>query len=164
MSIDLTDETIDKLADKIFTKSTDFAKSESEKQLRNTKLLLQYYRLLENHLDVDLPELDDDTKLSKYELSLYSLLGYRARSKEMVIFIKEILSRYKNICMNGSIEQQRRYEVIVSLYVAEPQITRSVLCERFSVDESTIRRDVRKAIEELTVMIFGIDGINDMSK
>lgn len=48
------------------------------------KPLLTYYQLLENHLDVELSEVDSDVPLSQYELSLYSLLGDRMQSKEIM--------------------------------------------------------------------------------
>lgn len=164
MAIDLSDETIGKIVDGLIKRNKVFSKSESERELRNTKELLKNYRLLENHLDVELPSIDDDTPLSRYELSLYSLLGYRARSKEMLGFVNEIIGRYREICMQGSPEQQRRYKIIRDLYIGKPTITRVKLAQRFSCDEKTIRRDERRAINELSVMIFGIDGLNDMSK
>lgn len=164
MALELSDETIDKIVDGLITKGNTFAKTESEKKLRNTKDLLKNYRLLENHLDVKLPELDDDTPLSKYELTLYSLLGYRARSKEMLIFINEVLDRYRKICDNGTPEQHRRYRVIKRLYIDTPAMTRRGLAKLFGVDEATISRDEKKCVQELSVMIFGIDGLNDVSK
>lgn len=48
------------------------------------KPLLTYYQLLENHLDVELSEVDSDVSLSQYELSLYSLLGDWMQSKEIM--------------------------------------------------------------------------------
>lgn len=164
MALELSDSTIDKIVDGLITKGHDFSKTESEKELRNTKHLLKNYRLLENHANVEIPTLKDDVPLSKYELSLYSLLGYRARSKEMIQFINKILDEYKKLCINGTPEQRRRYKVIELLYVTSPSITRVKLCERFNVDESTIRRDEKRAIEELSVMIFGIDALNDVTK
>ncbi|MEN2307906.1 hypothetical protein [Lentilactobacillus parabuchneri] len=164
MALDLSDETISKLVDQLISKGSDFAKTESEKQLRNTKDLLKNYRLLENHLDVDLPRLEDETPLSKYELSLYSLLGYRARSKEMIQFINQIVERYKKICSEGTPEQRRRFNVIYDVYVGHPKQNRYELARRYNVDEKTIRRDERIAIHEISVMLFGIDAINDMSK
>ncbi|AYM03585.1 hypothetical protein D8911_11545 [Levilactobacillus brevis] len=164
MAIELSDSTIGKIVDGLITRSKSFSKSESEKELRNTKELLKNYRFLENHLDVALPKIDDDTPLSQYELSLISLLGYRARSKEMLVFVNQILERYKNLCLEGTPEQRRRYLVIRELYINGPGITRVKLAERFSCDEKTIRRDERRAIDELSVMIFGIDGLNDLSK
>lgn len=164
MAIELTDSTIEKLADQLITKGKDYAKTESEKELRNTKDLLKYYRLLGNHVDLDMPELKDKTILSKYELSLYSLLGYRARTKEMIMFINEVMSRYKAICMNGTKEQRRRYKVIDLLYIQPQPVTRRELAKELHYDEKTIRRDERIAVNELSIMIFGIDGLNDMSK
>lgn len=164
VALELSDETIGKIVDGLITKGKDFSQSESEKELRNTKQLLKNYRLLENHANVEIPKLQDDVPLSKYELSLYSLLGYRARSKEMIQFVNQILDEYRKICLDGNNEQRRRFEVIRSLYVNVPSLTRIELCHRFNVDESTIRRDERKAIDELSVMIFGIDALNDMTK
>ena len=164
MAIELSEDTIHKIVDNLITRSKSFSKTESEKELRNTKELLKNYRFLEKHLDVALPKIDDDTRLSQYELSLISLLGYRARSKEMLIFVNQILERYKSLCMEGTPEQQRRYRIIRALYIDGPAVTRTKLAAHFSCDEKTIRRDERRAIDELSVMIFGIDGLNDMSK
>lgn len=164
MSVDLSDETISKIVDGLITRGSWFEKMESEKELRNTRELMKNYRLLENHTDIELPKLDDDVPLSPSERSLYSLLGYRARSKEMIKFINKVLDRYKAICLAGTCEQSRRYKVISSMYIDENTLTISRLAERFNVDESTIRRDEKKAIKDLTIMIFGIDGFNDLSK
>jgi len=162
--MDLSDETIDKLANSLVKKSDSFQKLESEKKLRNVKVLLINYKYLENHLNVELPKLDDDVKLSKYELSLYSLLGYRARSKELMVFTNSILANYKDICEKSKDEGSRRYDVIYRLYIAPQQLTYTSLAKKYSVDDNTIRRDERKAIKQLSVMMFGADSINDMSK
>lgn len=164
MSIDLSDATIAKIVKGLITEGETAAQNESEKKLRNTKELLRNYKFLENHMDVDLPKLDESTPLSKRELSLFALLGYRARSKEMMLFINRIIERYEVICNAGTPEDQRRYAVIKRLYLSEPSMTRERLAELYHVDERSIRRDESKAIDELTVMLFGIDGVNDMSK
>lgn len=164
MDLNLSDETISKIVDNLISRSDRGQKTESEKKLRNVKNLLQNYKLLENHLNVSLPTLEDDVQLSKYELSLYSLLGYRARSKEMMMFINKILDEYKRICIHGSYDTQRQYDVIKSLYLNDKTLTYTTLAEKYHVDEKTIRRDEKKAINKLSVMIFGVDSINDMSK
>lgn len=164
MKVELSDETIDKLASELVKKSDSFQKLESEKKLRNVKVLLINYKYLENHLNVELPQLEDDIKLSKYELSLYSLLGYRARSKELMEFVNTILAKYKNICDNSTGEGNRQYDVIYRLYIAPKQLTYTALSKKYNVDDNTIRRDERKALKQLSVMMFGVDSINDMSK
>lgn len=164
MAIDLSDETIGKIVDGLITRGNKFAKSESEQELRNTKSLLSHYLLLQNHLNVELPEVSDDVPLSQYERSLYSLLGYRVRSKEMMEFVNNILYRYQDICKAGTFEEQRRFDVIKKLYLIDNKLTRVQLADFYRVDEKTIRRDERKAIDELSIMMFGIDALNDMSK
>lgn len=164
MAIELSDATVAKIVDGLITGNQKIDKTESEQELRNTKTLLQNYQLLENHLDVEMPEVKDDVPLSRYELSLYSLLGYRVRSKEMMEFVNNILGRYKEICMAGTFEERRRYDVIRKLYLIDGKLTRLQLADFYQVDEKTIRRDERKAIDELSIMMFGIDALNDMSK
>lgn len=164
MSIELSKQSINELADAIVYRQKDFNKMESEKILRDTKMLLKNYRLLESHLEVETPQIKDDTPLSRYEQSLLSLLGYRVRSEKMITFVTNIFSQYKGILENGTVEERRRFDVINSLYIANQRLTKNKLCEKYHVDLKTIQRDERKAINELSVMIFGIDGINDMSK
>lgn len=164
MAIELSDETVAKIVDGLITRGHKFSKIESEEELRNTKSLLSHYQLLENHLNVELPEVDEDVPLSQYERSLYSLLGYRVRSKEMMEFVNNILTRYREICTAGTFEDRRRYDVIKKLYLIDGKQTRLQLADFYQVDEKTIRRDERKAIDDLSIMIFGIDAFNDMSK
>lgn len=164
MAIELSDSTIDKLVAGLISGGRDFAKSESEQQLRNTKSLLKHYKLLENHIRIDMPTIDEDVPLSKYEISLYSLLGYRERSKEMMQFVDRILERYRDICTAGTFEDGRRYDVIKKLYLIDGTLTRLQLADYYKVDEKTIRRDEMKAINDLSIMIFGIDALDDMSK
>lgn len=171
MKLDLSDESIDKLAKSLSNNSYQFRKLRSERELRNVKLLLEKYRFLENHIDVELPSIEDEIsdssyreKLSNDELSIYSLLGYRVRSKEMIIFLNEILERYRLICTNGEPEEQRKFKVINSYFISDHFLNKNELAEKYHVDRKTIDRDVKKAIGDLSVMIFGIDGLNDMSK
>lgn len=162
--LDLTDETISKLAKELIVQNKEIVKSENEKKLRDIRLLLTNYRFLKNHLNIEIPTMTEDSQLSNYELSLYSLIGYRVRSKEMLIFFNNVLEEYKSICFNKSQEAIRKYRVIDGLYINEHEATRNELSMRLNADIKTIRRDEKNAIEELSVMTFGIDGINDMTK
>lgn len=171
MKLDLSDDTINRLVKGLSKSNHQFNKLKSERELRNVKLLLEKYRFLENHIDVELPSFNDEIsdsnyreKLSSDELSIYSLLGYRVRSKEMIVFLNEILERYRFICMNGEPEEQRKFKVINSYFISDHFLNKNELAEKYHVDRKTVDRDVKKAISDLSVMIFGIDGLNDMSK
>lgn len=68
------------------------------------------------------------------------------------------------ICINGEPEEQRKFKVINSYFISDHSLNKNELAEKYHVDRKTIDRDVKKAISDLSVMIFGIDGLNDMSK
>jgi len=42
-------------------------------------------------------------------------------------------------------------------------MTYRILAEEYSVDENRVRRDERRAFEELSVWMFGSDSINDVN-
>lgn len=161
---ELSDEAITRLAKEILNQNKLIVKSESAKKLRNIKLLLTNYRFVRNHLNIELPIIEDDTQLSNYELSLYSLIAYRARTKEMLIFFNAVLDEYKAICYKTSPDMIRRYEVIAGLYLNEEPEDKTDLAIRLQVDVRTISRDEKKATNELAVTTFGFDGLNDMTK
>lgn len=162
MNLDKRD--IEALAEAILNKSHKFKKSDYEHTLRNTGMLLKNYQLLINHIDVELPELEKEDVLHEGEKDLYSIRGYRFRTKEMMMFTKTILNRYKSICAQGTPEQRRQCDVIFSLYINDHRLSYFEIARKFNVDDSTIRRDEKKATQELSVMLFGIDSINDFSK
>lgn len=82
----------------------------------------------------------------------------------MMEFVNQILNEYKQVCSSWTYDQQRRYDVISSLYINKNAVTKTKLAQKFNVDEQTIYRDERKAIDEISIMLFGIDALNDMSK
>ncbi|GEO58487.1 hypothetical protein [Companilactobacillus bobalius] len=162
--ISLTPESIKELATEIINISDKKTDNERGKELRNVKILLVNYRYLQNHLDVKLPEIDIDGELSRNQLSLYALLGYRERSREMMEFVNEVLGKYKKICMSGNDADKRKFGIIDGLYLSEKRKSKQWLCEYWNIDDSTLRRDQKKAFGELKVMLFGIDSLNDISR
>jgi len=142
-------------------------KSEYQKNLRNTKLVLTNYHYLEDHVNVGLPVLTDDdveyaTALPKDQLSIQSLLGYHARSKLMIKFIDSVLSQYKVECQRSNDARlHRRYPVLACLYLQKPTMTRVDAAARFAVDRKTIDRDVKQAMTDLSIMMWGADAIMD---
>lgn len=144
-------------------------KSNYEKKCRNIKLILENYHYLEKHVNVDLPELnakDQETVavIPKWELSVYAMLGFKARSKLMIEYINLVLKAYKEDCSYSNDEAvKRRYLVIKSLYLNNPTINRERCAELFHVNHRTIDRDVTASLQDLSVLLFGADAINDMS-
>ncbi|WP_338209325.1 hypothetical protein [Lactiplantibacillus paraxiangfangensis] len=145
-------------------------KSDYEKKKRNTKLILTNYHYLEDHVEVGLPKLTDEdfeyaSVLPADQLSIYSLLGYHARSKAMILFIDAVLGQYKKDCQKSTDERlHRRYPVIECVYLLKPMMTREATAERFNVNRKTIDRDIQQAMHDLSVMMWGADAIDDLSR
>lgn len=144
-------------------------KSNYEKKCRNIKLILENYHYLEKHVNVDLPVLNAQDQqaaaiIPKWELSVYAMLGFKARSKLMIEYINLVLKAYKEECLTSHDEaKQRRYRVIKALYLNNPTITREKCAELFNVNHRTIDRDVSASLRELSILLWGADAINDIS-
>jgi len=143
-------------------------KTAYQKRLRNTKLILQNYRFLENHVNVGLPKLDADdmeavADIPKRELDVYSLIGYQARSKVMINYIDNVLNEYRIECESSNFSnKKRRYQIIRCLFLQKKPINRETVAGLFNVDHRTIDRSVKAAIKDLSVMLYGTDALNDM--
>lgn len=145
-------------------------KSDYAKMRRNTKLVLENYHYLEDHINAGLPAITDaDFKYSsvipKDQLSIYSLMGYHARSIRMIKHITNMLKFYKYECQHSNDERlRRRYPVINGLYLQRPTRTRADLAVDLVVDRKTIDRDAHQAVRDLSVMFWGADAIDDLSE
>ena len=55
----------------------------------------------------------------------------------------------------------RRYQTIEWLYLSTTHLSESEIAKYYKVDRSVINRDKDRAINELSVLLFGIDAILD---
>lgn len=133
-------------------------------RLRNTKLLLRHYRWLSLHCEELVEDLDEyeENLFEPEELNLKALMKYKAKTKKMMDYFDATWGSYYQHCKNRGAMAQRRVDVLYRLYIANPEMKKVELAERYGVDESTIRRDESKAARELSIFLFGIDSLNDL--
>jgi uncharacterized membrane-anchored protein YjiN (DUF445 family) len=151
------------------------AKTRHNRKRANTKALLRNYRSFVEHSDsaiYDATHLDEEeTKLtevleqmsenSKGNLRVESIKESVARTRLIITHINEMLERYKIMCERSpKPEDLRRYKIVYAMYIS-PEIKSAdeIACDN-GVDRSTVYRDVDMAIERITALIFGIDGIH----
>lgn len=152
-------------------------KNRYDKRLRNTRLLLKNYRNFiihfnysqeiikdvtdENAVDV----LDKLDSINSEELYIASIKRTKTRTKIIINHINKCLEYYKVICSSSEISQ-RRYNIIKKLYIEFEDNnkfgipTYEKLADELYISTKTIKRHVNKAIEELSTLLFGIDGVN----
>ncbi|PIO83558.1 hypothetical protein BSQ39_08270 [Loigolactobacillus backii] len=133
-------------------------------RLRNTKFLLHNYRYLKANINTDVPEVtieaDDLEDAQERDLKLYSLLKYKAKTKRILMFVDAIIVGYENLCANATETEWRRYMVIKYLYTGQQHLSATKIASRYNVDKRTVYKDCNKAIDELSVMLFGIQAID----
>lgn len=150
-----------------------------DKRLRNTRLLLKNYRSFVEHCDnakylVENPikkEIEKDNLKVQLFDDFYNLqddayiVASILKSKEKT----RIILDHINLCLDffqakaiktNNQEMIRRYNVISDLYINETPMTYKEIAEIEHISQKTVNRDRKKAIEELSVLIFGIDGLD----
>lgn len=145
----------------------------SDRRLRNTKLLLRNYRMLKEHAEnsvfgrtqMEESALDIlESMMSMYdnEVIIESIKRSATRTAVIVAHIETMFGLYAAYCdkaVNRYIEK-RRYEVLWDLYMAEDTLSVKEVAKKQHVSRDTVYTDIRMAIEKLTALIFGVDGLN----
>jgi hypothetical protein len=141
-------------------------KSRKDRRLRNTKMLLRNYRAFVIHcrdVAADLEKLNDAELLEELdteELALESIKRSKKRTLAMVQYVDHMLEVYRIICeRSGKPEDMRRFQVLHGMYIAESKEPVEDIAQRQSIDSRTVYKDLHRACESLSGLIFGIDGV-----
>ena len=143
-----------------------------DKRLRNTKMLLRNYRELVSHSEnaiYEASQVEDEDLFDILEMMssdtgnqyyVESIKISAARTRLIIEHVKEMLALYEIYCNRSpKPEDKRRYRTIYALYIADEPKTYEQIAEEESVEPRTVYRDVSAAVEKLTFLIFGIDGM-----
>lgn len=139
-------------------------KEKKDWRLRNTRLLLKNYRLLEEHcrgVEIELEEYEL-VVFDPEDLELHTLMKYKAKTAKMLLYFDEMFKAYRNYCDRLGEAAKRRFQVIDRLYVSGNEMSTEEVADYFNINGRTVYKDVDKAIEELSVFLFGLDSIYDL--
>ena len=154
------------------------AKEKVSSMLYRTKVLLEKYKYLNEYVenqiycvsqaedagkdqdsDVDLKMLmrfgilDDDITLQTTKRNVASL-------KMILDNVDRMLKIYKEDCESSTSEtKKRQWRVIESMYLADKRMTTKEIADKEGQDIRTIQQDAKNAREDLTALIFGLDGM-----
>lgn len=153
--------------DRIGREKEEKRKSRHDRRLRNTDLLLKNYNKFVAHCNAAIytskqlklanaVDLLDEVDEQDDEVYVQSIMRTKERTFIIVNHIKRIVSYYKFITRSEP-EKERKFNVLIGLYIDKK--TYSQLGEELFCSTKTIERDRKEAIEELSVLIFGVDGL-----
>lgn len=148
------------------------------RKLHNTRLLLSKYRMLKTHIENATFKKSQLTSASaiewinemydpqnKADQIVESIMNSAVKTKIMFEHINKMLDIYTMICQKGSTPKlMRRLEVLNGRYISENQVSFEAISEKWNVDVRTIQNDMKEAIEDFSLLLFGIDWINRIEK
>lgn len=138
-----------------------------DRRLRNTELLLRNYKNFIVHYknaiysskqlkDQNAIDILDECEDMDEELYIKSIQKSKERTNIIVNHIKAIIGYYK-YKQSKEPNGLRKFQVIFGLYFEFK--TYQTLSDELFCSTKTIERDRKEAIEELSVLIFGVDGL-----
>ncbi|WP_150284148.1 hypothetical protein [Rummeliibacillus sp. TYF-LIM-RU47] len=141
-------------------------KHKHDRRLRNVKLLLRNYRSFAAHsadIKLDIVELDEKLELDDLDTDEFAIMSIKKSKKKtlaMVKFINKTLEIYKLMCEeSGNADDIRKYEIIYHMYISDEKKTVAEISKCQFTKERTVYRIAQKAYEDLTVLVFGVDGL-----
>ena len=131
-----------------------------DKALHNTKLLLRNYNKLQAHCRVveDQLEEDEGTFWNHRFLNLDSLMQNKAKTVKIMNQVDRALEHYKRDCLKAkTMNESRRYDMLKMKYLNRDYSSDDDIADRYDVARTTVNRNVESAIEELSIILFGIE-------
>lgn len=140
-------------------------KARHDRRLRNIKLLLRNYRSFVRHTEdikLEIEDLEEEIELSFLESEEFAIESIR-RSKErtliMVRYIQKMIKVYEIVSQEEGEEGKRQFRVIHDYFIGSKKMTVKEIAECQNVNPRTVYRDIDKAAETLSVLMFGVDAI-----
>lgn len=148
------------------------------KQYANTRLLLQHYRSLNSHYANAVWESDTD-EFDEFIDIMELMNGYnyddvvvvdtikKSSEKTRIIMrhVNKMLDIFHSQCQKSKYsEDMRHWRVIKGLYLQPEKVSADDIAERENINRRTVYRDVDAAVEDLTMLLFGIDGVEKLSE
>lgn len=150
-------------------------KKKVNRMLFRTKVLLEKYRYLSEYCENAVYTLEsaqqEDESVSDIEMLMKCGLMERDKTLQSVekgvltvkmymAHVNKMLRVYRHDCeSSASPVKQRQWRVIEQMYLADERKTTKAIAEIEGEEIRTIQNDAKAAREDLTALIFGIDGL-----
>lgn len=143
-------------------------KQREDRRLRNTRLLLENYRVLITHCDkgvsssekirpIDILDDIDSMIDPKKELVIESIKRSQERTKIMITHIDAMLRAYKNYAKEIGGEEWLYYIVMHKSYISHPRYSKEQLESEHHISGRSLRRYKTAGIEMFSRFLFGVD-------
>lgn len=135
-------------------------KLKQDRRLHNVKQLLKNYKRIEQSVErgafEEEPESFDLRELMSSEHVVESISQSKYRSKLMKSHVDKTMKAYKEICKVENIEE--RYSIVYDRYILN--LPAHELWDKYFISRRTFYRELDRACEDLSVLLFGVDAVS----
>ena len=131
----------------ITARDTIFAEA-FDARFHDVKLLMKNYRRLKSHYDFT----------SKKALEVISINSLHYKTELIMSHVEKMLKVYCTLCQNSP-EESRRWQILYHRYISENPMKIDEIVAQFNIDKRTFYRDVNRAMEDMAVLLFGIEAL-----
>ena len=123
---------------------------EFDARYHDVNLLMKNYRKLKAHYSHVAPE----------ALEVNSICSMRRKTGLMMSHVDKMLKTYRALCLESeNPEEARRWNALYQPYIGKDRMRVEAIAEQLNIDKRTFYRDVGKAMEDMAVLLFGIEAI-----
>ena len=131
-------------------KRDEIIKGEYDARYQDVKLLMKNYRRLKTYY----------AKVSPETLEVDAIFSMRRKTGLMMSHVDNMLRAYEAMCSKAlTPDEARRWDALYLRYISDERLSVDDIAEELGVDKRTFYRDINMALEDLAVLLFGIEAI-----
>lgn len=150
MNRDEIAEVVKMAAAEVLAKKEEIIDEEFDVRYHDVNLLMKNYRKLKAHYSHVSPE----------TLEVSVICSMRRKTGLMMSHVDKMLTAYEAMCQSAeNPEEKRRWQALYLRYIGEERLSVDDIADRLVIDKRTFYRDINKAMEDMAVLLFGIEAI-----
>ena len=137
-------------AAEVLAKRDEIIEEEFDARYHDVNLLMKNYRKLKAHYSHVAPE----------ALEVNSICSMRRKTGLMMSHVDKMLKTYRALCLESeNPEEARRWNALYLRYIGKDRMRVEAIADQLNIDKRTFYRDIGKAMEDMAVLLFGIEAI-----
>lgn len=138
------------VAAEVLAQKDDIIDEEFDTRYHDVNLLMKNYRKLKAHY----------AHISPEALEVSVICSMRRKTGLMMSHVDKMLTAYEALCKEAvNSDEARRWDALYLRYIDEERLSIDDIAERLNIDKRTFYRDINRAMEDMAVLLFGIEAI-----
>ena len=134
----------------VLAKKDEIIDEEFDTRYHDVNLLMKNYRKLKAHY----------ANVSPETLEVSVICSMKRKTGLMMSHVDKMLTAYEAICQNSeNPDEERRWQALYLRYIDAKRLSVDNIASLLGIDRRTFYRDINKAMEDMAVLLFGIEAI-----